>query len=267
MSSEYTTLHIKTTNHTATLCLNRPQVHNAFDEIMIAELTQAIEYFNQDDNTQVIILKGEGKHFCAGADLNWMRRMADFSWDDNHKDALQLAHLMQTLYQSPKITVAFIQGAVYGGAVGLVACCDMAFAQENARFCLSETKIGLIPAVISPYVVKAMGYRQASRYFVTAEVIDANTAKNIHLVHDIFATEDFDSKTQNILNTLLDNAPNAIQASKQLVRRADELELGDVLIQETAKKIADVRASDEGKEGLSAFLEKRSPSWRTTQDS
>ena len=251
----------KRDNGIATITLNRAEIHNAFDDKLIGELTREIEKLDHDSNVRVIVLAAEGKSFSAGADLNWMKRMAGYSWDQNYQDSLQLASLMQTLYECKKTTVALVQGAAFGGGVGLVACCDIALASERALFCLSEVKLGLIPAVISPYVVKAMGERNAKRYFATAERFDAEEAKHINLVHKIFAAETYAEDCEDYLQKLIANGPNAVYQSKKLVNFVANKEINEDLIRDTAQRIADIRASKEGKEGVSAFLEKRPASW------
>ncbi len=248
-------------NGIGTITLNRPDRHNAFDDTMIEELTECLNLFNQNSSIRVIVLNATGENFCAGADLNWMKRMSTYDWDENYQDSLKLAALMQTLFDCNKPTVAFVQGASYGGGVGLVACCDIVLASEKSTFCLSEVKLGLLPAVISPYVVKAIGARNAKRYFATAESFNAVEAREMNLVHKIYSAEEFDVKTKNYLNKLTDNGPDAVQLSKQLVNLVSEKIIDETLIKKTAMLISDVRSSKEGKEGVSAFLEKRKPDW------
>ncbi|WP_144395040.1 enoyl-CoA hydratase/isomerase family protein [Pleionea sediminis] len=243
------------------ITMNRPDVHNAFDDQLIKDLIRALEKMEQHDKVRVLVLKAEGKSFSAGADLNWMRRMADYSWSENYQDSLALASLMQKLYQFKKPTIGLIQGAAFGGGVGLVACCDIAIASDQAKFCLSEVKLGLIPAVISPYVIAAMGKRQANRYFITAERFDAETAARIGLVQQCVPADNFESYCDEVIKTTLQNGPEAIQAAKNLISFIDENTYGEEMIRETAQKISDIRASKEGKEGVSAFLEKRTPNW------
>ncbi len=260
--SEQKTLKLEVTAEGAgIITMNRPEVHNAFDDQLIKDLTRALEKLEQHPKVRVLVLKAEGKSFSAGADLNWMRRMADYSWSENYQDSLALATLMQKLYQFKKPTIGLIQGAAFGGGVGLVACCDIAIASDKAKFCLSEVKLGLIPAVISPYVIAAMGKRNASRYFVTAERFDAETAARIGLVHECVAHENFNLYCEEIIKTTLQNGPAAIQAAKELIDFVSNSSFGEEMIRETAQKISDIRASKEGKEGVSAFLEKRSPNW------
>ncbi|PWK50046.1 enoyl-CoA hydratase/isomerase family protein [Pleionea mediterranea] len=266
--SEQKTLLLEVTKQGAgIITLNRPDVHNAFDDQLISDLTKALKKLESHKSVRVVVLKANGKSFSAGADLNWMRRMADYSWSENYQDSLALATLMQTLYQLKKPTIGLVQGAAFGGGVGLVACCDIVIASSKAKFCLSEVKLGLIPAVISPYVIKAIGKRQANRYFVTAEIFNATTASTIGLVHETVSPDEFDEYSESIINTTLQNGPKAIQAAKDLINFIDNHPFDEEAIRETAQKISDIRASSEGKEGVSAFLEKRQPDWLTSQES
>lgn len=243
----------------ATLSLMRPDVHNAFDDLMIRQMIQILDSLRENPEVRVLILRSEGKHFSAGADLNWMRSMAAKNYQENLDDAGQLAQLMYQLDQFPKPTIALVQGAAFGGAVGLVACCDIAIAQHRASFCLSEVKIGLIPAAISPYVVKAMGERQARRYFVTAERFSAQTAQGIGLVHEV--DDNLELALEPILKGLLQNGPAATTAAKSLVQLVAYQPITTALIDETSRRIAEIRVSPEGQEGLGAFLDKRQPGW------
>ncbi|MBI2381004.1 MAG: enoyl-CoA hydratase/isomerase family protein [Gammaproteobacteria bacterium] len=245
----------------ATLTMSRAELHNAFDDQVIHELTEALRGIGDNPEVRVLVLRGEGKSFCAGADLNWMKRMAGYSWDENYQDSLGLAGLMQSLARLKMPSIAVVQGAAYGGGVGLVACCDMAFASDKASFCLSEVKLGLIPSVISPYVVRAMGERAARRYFVTAERFDAAEALRIGLVHSVVAPEALDEHVQGVVNAILANGPKAVLAAKRLIDFVANEKLDEDLIRETAQRIADIRASDEGREGVGAFLEKRKANW------
>ncbi|WP_404402483.1 enoyl-CoA hydratase/isomerase family protein [Idiomarina seosinensis] len=244
----------------ARLTLNRPDEHNAFDDIMITELLEALNKADNDDNVRVLVLQSQGKNFSAGADLNWMRSMADKDYQQNIDDAGQLSLLMQRLDQLSKPTIALVQGAAFGGAVGLAACADMVLAQPKSSFCLSEVKIGLIPAVISPYVVKAMGERQARRYLLTAERFFADEAQQLGLVHRI--VDDFDNALNEWLDALLNNSPQAVAACKQLIANVGSRPVDERVRQHTIEEIAKIRVSDEGQEGLSAFLEKRPAAWR-----
>jgi len=252
-------------NGLAILTLNKPAINNAFDDEMISLLIMALDDCSLNDDIKVIQLRGEGKHFSAGADLNWMRSMAQLDFGENQKDASQLARLMSTLYHLNKPTVAVIQGASYGGAVGLIACCDIAIATEGSSFCLSEVKIGLVPAVISPYVIKAIGERQARRYFISGEVISAEKALAMNLIHEVLPAPEVDDHVETLCNQLLKNGPNAMGICKNLVQKVSSEALhqgqNDNLTLYTRDLIAQVRVSDEGQEGLSAFLEKRPARW------
>lgn len=249
-------------NAVATLHLNRPELHNAFDAGLIASLTATLEALGADSAVRAVVLAGEGPSFSAGADLQWMRAMAGASEEENRRDALELARLMRTLDELPKPTLARVHGAAFGGGVGLVACCDIAIAAEGARFGLTESRLGLLPAVISPYVIAAIGPRQARRWFATGEHFDAATAQRIGLVHQVVAADELDVAMQAQLALLGKAGPVAAASAKVLVR--DVLALGadrDALDVANAGLIAGLRASDEGREGLSAFLEKRAPRW------
>jgi methylglutaconyl-CoA hydratase len=248
-------------NGVTTLTLNRPEVNNAFDDKVIELLIMALDDCNADDEVKVVKLKGAGKHFSAGADLNWMRRMADLDYSANREDAGQLARLMSTLYNLSKPTIAEVHGASYGGAVGLVSCCDIAIAAERSSFCLSEVKIGLTPAVISPYVVKAIGERQARRYFISAEVIDAQKALDLELVHEVVPADELTQRVDDLITLMLKNGPKAMGISKALVQKVAHEKLDENLNHYTRDLIAEVRVSEEGQEGLTAFLEKRKAGW------
>lgn len=245
----------------ATVTLNRPEMHNAFDDALIAELTSTFNDLADDARTRVVVLAANGKSFSAGADLNWMRRMADYSHDDNLGDARALAELMRTLNTLPKVTVAKVQGAAIGGGVGLVACCDIAIASEAASFCLSEVRLGLIPAVISPYVVSAVGERQARRYCMSAERFDAREAHRIGLIHEIADVTALNERVAAMLKTLAGNGLRAMRAAKELVRAVSRGPIDESMIEDSARRIADIRTSEEGREGVSAFLGKRKPAW------
>ena len=244
----------------ATLTLNRVDVHNAFDEHLIATLTSELERLGSDPDVRVVVLAAAGRSFSAGADLNWMRRMADYGEAENRDDALRLARLMQTLDGLPKPTVAKVQGAAFGGGVGLVACCDIVIAARTALFSLSEVRLGLIPAVISPYVVKAMGARQARRYFLTAERFDAGRARDLGLVHEVVEQDALDDTVTRCIAELLQGAPGAQAEAKTLIEQVAPLVAAD-LVEHTAGRIARVRAAAEGREGVVAFLDKRAPAW------
>lgn len=245
----------------ATVTLNRPEKHNAFDDAVIAELREVFDSMATRDDVRLVVLASEGKNFSAGADLGWMKRMAEYDYDHNHRDAQALAGMLQALYSLPQPTIARVQGAAFGGAVGLVSCCDMAVASESASFCLSEVKIGLIPATISPYVIRAMGERAARRYFTTAERFGANEAQRIGLVSEVVAAEELDEGLEKLLSTLLQNGPAAVRASKALVVDFAGREISPEIIEDSCGRIAHIRVSEEGQEGLSAFLNKRKPGW------
>ena len=248
----------------ARIRLNRPDVHNAFDHQLIAALVELLEQLAGDEAIRVIVLSGEGASFSAGADLRWMRRMAAASEAENRADAEQLARLMRTLAFFPKPTLARVNGAAFGGGVGLIACCDIAIAVDSARFALTEARLGLAPAVISPYVIAAIGARQARRWFQTAEQFDAAQALRIDLVHEVVAAEQLDSTCDRVLNALLANGPNAVGECKRLVDRIAGRTLDDQLSvdAQNVALIARLRVSAEGQEGLSAFLGKRNAAYR-----
>lgn len=243
------------------LRLNRPGLHNAFDAALIAELTVALELVGADPGARVLVLEGAGASFSAGADLHWMRGMAAATEDENRTDALALARLMRTLDGLPKPSIARVHGAAFGGGVGLVACCDIAIGVPDARFGLTETKLGLLPAVISPYVIAAIGARQARRWFASAELFDAQTALQIGLLHQVVPLEQLDSAVQRQIDLLLKAGPLATAGAKSLVTRV--LRDNDPQHQDDANAalIASLRVSAEGQEGLMAFLEKRAPGW------
>ncbi len=245
----------------ATVTLNRPDIHNAFDDQVIAQLTAAFQRAGNDSQVRALILAAEGKSFSAGGDINWMRRMATYSHEENLRDADKLANMLHTLNYLPKPTIARVQGAAFGGGVGLVSCCDMAVASPRASFCLSEVKIGLLPATISPYVVRAIGEKAARRYFITAERFSAATALQLGLVSELVEEEQLDACISGLVASLLSNGPEAIIKAKQLVFDVANRKVDDALIASTSRAIADARGSAEGQEGLTAFLEKRKPDW------
>lgn len=245
----------------ALITLSRPAVHNAFDDVMVRELIEVLEHINTLSIVQVVLLKAQGKSFSAGADVAWMQQTQNRDQQACRADAALLAQLMQRLYTLPKTTIALVQGAAYGGGVGLVACCDIALASVEAVFCFSEVKIGLIPAVISPYIILAIGARQAQRYFLTAEKIEAPKALSLGLVHELVAPSELLTRGYALAQTLLTCSPGALKAIKQLVQKLVHTPLSDTSIQQTIEAITAVRVSNEGKEGLAAFLEKRLPNW------
>jgi methylglutaconyl-CoA hydratase len=245
----------------ATVTLNRPDVHNAFDDKLIALLTRELDALDRNPTVGVVVLAAAGKSFCAGADLKWMRRMAEYSEAENQADAEALAALMKTLNRLSKPTVAEVQGAAYGGGVGLICCCDIAIASEAAQFSISEVKLGLIPSVISPYVVAVIGERQARRYALGAETFDAIEAKRIGLVHEVTAAEDLQAAVDAMVEALLANGPAAMAETKDQIAGVANRPVDDRLIAAAAARIARIRVSDEGREGVAAFLEKRKPGW------
>ncbi|WP_421862116.1 enoyl-CoA hydratase/isomerase family protein [Motiliproteus sp.] len=246
----------------ATLTLNRPDVHNAFDDAIINALIEKLELAANDNAVRVLVLRSEGKNFSAGADLNWMRRMAQNSHQENLEDARGLAKLMELLNFLPKPTIALVQGAAFGGAVGLAACCDIVIATEASKFCLSEVRIGLIPAVISPYVNQAIGERQSRRYMLTAEAFSSAQAQQWGLVHELVADNaDLDGAKEELVAKLLGNSPQGIGAAKALIFAVSQKPISSDVIEDTARRIADIRVSEEGQEGLNSFLNKRKPNW------
>ena len=244
-----------------TITLNRPEVRNAFNDDMIAEVTGAFVALGGRDSVRCIVLAAEGTAFCAGADLNWMRRMADYTRAENLADASALAEMLRVMYECPKPTIARIQGDVYAGGMGLVAACDMAVSVDTANFCLSEVKLGLIPATISPYVIRAMGARAAHRYFLTAERFDAREAHRIGFVHEVVSVDALDAKVAELTNALVNASPNAVRSCKTLVQEVAGRVIEAPLIGRTVEGIADIRTSSEGREGVQSFLQKRKPSW------
>lgn len=247
--------------HVARISLNRPEKHNAFNASMISELKNKFIECNDNQAIRIIILTGSGEHFSAGADLNWMKNMVNATEQENYSDALALADLMQTLNNLSKPTIAVVQGAVMGGAIGLVACCDVAIASIDAYFCFSEVKIGLIPAVISPYIFKAIGEHQMRRYFLSAEKISAEKAQQLGLIHECVAKENLDESAMKFVKHFSRNSPQAMTQAKELIKHVAHHPLDKELIHYTADKIAKIRISKEGQEGLKAFLEKRDPTW------
>ena len=246
----------------ATVTLNRPEVRNAFNETLIAELTASLVEIAADDGVRAVVLAGEGTSFCAGADLDWMRRTGAYSRKENLTDARALAEMLRTLDTLPKPTVAAVHGPAFGGGAGLVACCDIAIASESAVFSFSEVRLGLIPAVISPYVIAAIGERQARRYFLTAQRFPAAEARRIGLVHEVTAPESLAAAVEAVAGELLRAGPAALRAAKDLIRAVSR-RLGDEsLPAETARRIAEIRAAEEARQGIQAFLEKRNPPWR-----
>lgn len=259
MTHRYLTLTVNA--GVATVTLTQPEIRNAFSDEVILEITEAFRVAGERPDVRAIVLAAEGTAFCAGANLNWMRRMADYDRAENLQDAGALAEMLRTIYHCPKPTIARVQGDVYAGGMGLVAACDMAVAAENAGFCLSEVKIGLVPGTIAPYVLRAMGARAGHRYFLTGERFDAAKALRIGFVHQVVAAEQLDDAVDSLLKALLVAGPDAVRTCKKLVLDVAEREINAQLIASTVEVIADIRASEEGKEGVQAFLSKRKPSW------
>lgn len=254
---------LRPTPHVAEVWLNRPEVRNAFNDGVIAEITAAFQGFAADAALRAVVLGGRGKAFCAGADLGWMRAMAGYSWDENRADAGRLAEMLWTVYSCPVPVIGRVHGDCYAGGVGLAAVCDVLVAAAGVHFCLSEAKLGLLPATIGPYVVRAMGEQAARRWFVTAERFSAAQAHAMGFVHELAAPDALDAKVAEVVAAVTANGPAAVKACKRLVQDIAGREITPALRDETARRIADIRASDEGREGLQSFLSKREPSWRT----
>ncbi len=245
----------------ARIWLDQPEARNAFDDVVIAELSAAFAEAGAAPQVRAIVLGANGPAFCAGANLNWMRRMADYTREENLADAAKLAAMLRAIDQCPKPTIARVQGDVYAGGMGLVAACDMAVSVDTAWYCLSEVKIGLVPATISPYVIRAMGTRAAQRYFLSAERFAAAEAHRIGLVHEVVAADALDAKLAELVKALVGAGPAAVRACKTLIADVAGREIDDALVARTVQGIADIRASDEGREGVQSFLQKRKPSW------
>jgi methylglutaconyl-CoA hydratase len=243
------------------IVLNRPEVHNAFDDHQIQRLIAALESAQNNSKVRVVILAGEGKSFSAGGDLNYMRRMAGNTYEENKQDAGQLARLMKTLNFLAKPTIARVHGAAFGGGVGLAACCDIAIGTAKTKFCLSEVKVGMVPATIAPYVARTIGEKAARRFFATAEMITADKALALGLLSELVDEDKLDSSIEEIVVALLSNAPEGVRKAKQIVFDTVNGDVTDAIIEHTVEFIAEIRNSDEGREGLSAFLEKRKPNW------
>ena len=245
----------------ARITLTRPEVRNAFNDEVIQQLKAAFEDVGQRADVRAVVLAAEGPAFCAGADLNWMRRMADYTRDENIADAGQLAAMLKAIYECPKPTIAAVQGDVFAGGMGLVAACDIAVSVRTATYCLSEVKLGLIPATISPYVIRAMGARAAHRYFLTAERFSADEAHRIGFVHELVDADALEAQVGELAQALVGASPAAVKACKKLVQDVAEREIDAALVAATVEGIAEIRASDEGREGVASFLQKRKPAW------
>lgn len=256
-----TPLDIQRQGPVARVFLNRPDVRNAFNDAVVAELAQAFNALGADTSLRAIVLGGHGKAFCAGADLEWMRAMAGYSRGQNLADAQGLADMLWAIYRCPLPVVGRVQGDCYAGGVGLAAVCDVLVATDTATFCLSEARLGLLPATIAPYVIRALGEQAARRYFVTAERFSATRAHELGFVHELCGLDALDAKVDEIVATLVANGPMAVRACKRLVQDVAGLPISDALRAETAQRIAGIRASGEGREGVQSFLDKRKPSW------
>ena len=247
--------------HIAFVTLNNIEKHNAFDDEIIKQLTHAFESLATCVNTRVIVLQASGKHFCAGADLNWMKRMKDFSMEDNQQDSLALAQLLSLMHHHPKTLIASVQGSAFGGGVGLIAACDFAVATEDSKFCFSEVKLGLIPAVISPFVINAIGSRLSKKLFLTAELFNANQALTYQLIQTICRDKELKDVTLKLAHKVANNAPIALEECKKLINHITLPDIDEEILKKTSHVIAALRVSKEGQEGLNAFLEKRQPKW------
>lgn len=254
-------LQLEQQQQVATVWINRAELHNAFNTHVIEELNQCFQSLSQRDDVRVVVLAGRGKSFSAGADLNWMKQAGEASQADNEADALKLAKMLQSLATLKQPTIARVQGVAFGGGMGLASACDICIASTDAKFATSEVRLGLAPSTISPYVIRAIGARQASRYFLTAERISAEQGKAIGLVHEVTAPEQLDSKIQEMVDTLLLGGPEAQSASKQLIQMVSQESLTEDLLVQTAQHIAHVRQGAEAKNGLQAFLNKQNPQW------
>lgn len=254
-------LSVEKRNRAAIVTLNRPEIRNAFDDALIAGLTGTLRALDADPGVRAVVLAGAGPAFCAGADLHWMKRMAAYGYEQNLEDARALATMLKTLDRMSKPTIARVHGPAFAGGVGLVAACDIAIGTPEAKFCLSEAKLGLSPATISPYVIRAMGERVARRYFLSAEVFDAGEAYRVGLLSRVSASENLDAEIEELLGHLIQGGPQALAEIKDLIAAVSNGPVDDAMIDDTAKRIAAIRVSPEGREGIASFLEKRTPSW------
>ncbi|MFH1312426.1 MAG: enoyl-CoA hydratase/isomerase family protein [Candidatus Eisenbacteria bacterium] len=260
MSTAFRTIEVKSENKVARITLNRPEVRNAFNEVMIEELIRALDAVEKDEAVRVVVLTGSGKAFCAGADLNWMKKMKGFTYEENMSDALELAELMFKLYNLPKPTIARVNGASIGGSNGLVAACDIAIASHRAEFSMSEVKIGLVPACIGPYVLKKVGETACRELFLTGERISADQAKAVGLVNDVVTHSNLSKRVEEKVSNLVTSGPHALAVSKDLLNKISFMSLAEAK-EYTARVIAELRSGDEAQEGMTAFLEKRKPRW------
>jgi methylglutaconyl-CoA hydratase len=257
----YSTIEIHVDHGVAVIWLNRPEVRNAFNETMIAELSAAFGELDAEPSVRAVVLAGRGKVFCAGADLNWMKRMGEMDFEENRKDAVAFGAMLHGLYTMKKPTVARVHGAAFAGGMGLIAACDIAVASIETEFAVSEVRLGLTPATISPYVITAMGERAARRFFLTAERFPAAEAYRIGFVQEIARFDELDASVNVILGEIVQGAPGAHAVTKELIRAVAKRALSPELMADTAVRIATARASEEGKEGVRSFLEKRQPAW------
>ncbi|MFB0565467.1 MAG: enoyl-CoA hydratase/isomerase family protein [Candidatus Aminicenantaceae bacterium] len=256
----YTTIIFNKKDRVARICLNRPEVHNAFNAVMISELDDLFENVRSDESIRIVILEGKGKSFCAGADINWMREIIHYSYEQNLEESLKLAEVLYKIYILPKPTVAMVNGTAIGGGNGFLSACDIAVASEEAKFGLSEVKIGLVPAAISPYVIRRIGESKAREYFLTGKRISAQKALEIGLINEVVPCDKLNDKVEEIVNLLLSSGPGAIASCKELINTVPFMSFEEVKTY-TARMIANLRISEEGQEGMTAFLEKRKPKW------
>lgn len=254
-------LELEIRNSCAILVLNRPEIRNAFDDELIANLAKTLKELDADDSVRAVVLMGAGPAFCAGADLNWMKRMASYTLEQNYADAKALADMLKTLDRLSKPTIARVHGPAYAGGVGLVAACDIAVGTVEAEFALTESKLGLSPATISPYVIRAMGERMAHRYFLTAEKFSAAEAHRIGLLSELCRSDELDDKINELLGHIVLGGKDALREIKDLIRAVSRGPIDDLMIDDTAQRIAAIRVSKEGKEGIASFLGKRKPAW------
>ena len=243
-------------NEIVYVTLNRPEVRNAFNEGLIGELQDVFNKLGADDRCRVIVLQANGKSFCAGADLNWMKSMANFTKEENIADSRKMALMLNTIYSCPKPVIAKVQGDAYAGGVGLASVCDILIASTQVRFCISEAKLGLLPATIAPYVIRALGEQASRRYFVTAEVFTASHGKEMGFVHELVDPDALDSKVEEICQAILSNGPMAVMACKKMVRDISQEAITETLLEDTVARIASIRTSDEAQARMKAFLEK-----------
>ncbi|WP_455463421.1 enoyl-CoA hydratase-related protein [Candidatus Hodarchaeum mangrovi] len=264
---KYETIKVKISNYAAVVTLSRPEIHNAFNSLMIEELTTAFKLLENDEEVRVIVLTGKGKSFSAGADVNYMRESKEFTYEENEDDALRLEELFYTIYKTPKPVIGRINGSAFGGGIGLISVCDISLIVKNAKLAFSEVNLGILPAVISPYIISKIGFSNATRFFLTGERFDGQKALDIGLVHEIAENlEELDLKLTEIINHLFNSSPAAMKSIKEVLNQNRGSELKNIR-EYCIKKIAEVRTSDEGKEGLTAFVEKRSPRWKISYES